>query len=232
MNKSIIAIAVSLTLSACATTHPKVIALGKISMVDVEGALDFAEGRQPYVMLDHALFCHPASERVIAVPKGYVTDLASIPDIAAWLVDPSGLYATGAIVHDYLFAVGSPGDREGFDTANEIFSDYLKEFEVNFLTRVAINSAVRTPIAFNAYGNQNGWDNRFADLFEGTFTSPPFSKPEDGFFLESYDCDNFYKDYRKLYNSYSDVYDELSAGSIIAITMTSGEVFNGTSKKS
>ena len=207
-----------LLLSACAT-HPRVIPIGVISMKDVPNAETFVEGRQPYVMTDHALFCHPSSASVIAVPKGYVTDFASIPNFADWLIDPSGPYATGAIVHDYLFAVGTPRDRDGFNTANQIFSDYLKEFDVKFHTRKVINLAVSTDIAFRAYGRPEGWENRFADVFEGELIAPPFPKPSSGFFKEDYDCDNFKSDYRQLHNEYSEEYDRLSDASSLVLSM-------------
>lgn len=213
------AILIALLLASCATTHPRVIPIGVISMQDVEGASTFAEGRQPYVMTDHALFCHLPSRRIIAVPKGYVTDFASIPNAVDWLIDPSGPYATGAIVHDYLFAVGKPGDRDGFNTANQIFADYLKEFDVKFRTRLAINMAVSTNTAFRAYGRPDGWEKRFADVFNGTLIEPPFPKPDTGFFKLDFDCETFQKDYRRLHEAYSEEYDRLSGQNPIVLSM-------------
>ena len=148
-----------------------------------------------------------------------MTDFASIPDFADWLIDPSGPYATGAIVHDYLFAVGRPRDRAGFDTANQIFADYLKEFDVKFHTRLAINLAVSMDVAFRAYGKPDGWNRRFADRFSGELVEPPFAKPSSGFFKEAYDCEQFNRGYRNLYKSYSEEYDRLSGQTPIILSM-------------
>ena len=195
-------------LASC-TTHPSVIPIGIISLVAVEGAQDYAENRQPYVFTDHALFCHPGSRSVFAIPRGYVTDFASIPSSVSFIIDPSGPYTTGAIVHDYLFAVGKPGDRAGFIYANTVLSDYMVEFGVSWAARFAISKAVGTDKAFRAYGGPDEWNKRFADLITGLATPPPFQKPADPKFRKSYDCDNFSRNYRKLHSEYSSAYEVL-----------------------
>jgi len=43
------------------------------------------------------------SEEIILVPKGFKTDLASVPRIFWNIVPPHGKYAKAAIVHDYLY---------------------------------------------------------------------------------------------------------------------------------
>ncbi|MFV2733470.1 DUF1353 domain-containing protein, partial [Escherichia coli] len=40
---------------------------------------------------------------VIAVPAGYVTDLASVPRILWSVFPPHGRYAKAAIIHDWLY---------------------------------------------------------------------------------------------------------------------------------
>ncbi|EDQ5930015.1 DUF1353 domain-containing protein [Salmonella enterica subsp. enterica] len=40
---------------------------------------------------------------VIAVPAGFVTDLATIPRIFWSVMSPDGKYAKAAIIHDYLY---------------------------------------------------------------------------------------------------------------------------------
>lgn len=39
----------------------------------------------------------------IRVPKGFVTDFASVPRIFWWLFPPWGKYGKAAVVHDYLY---------------------------------------------------------------------------------------------------------------------------------
>ena len=47
--------------------------------------------------------------QIINVPRGYVTDLASVPRALWTIFPPHGRYAKAAIVHDYLYsnAIGS-----------------------------------------------------------------------------------------------------------------------------
>jgi hypothetical protein len=43
------------------------------------------------------------SNEVVEVPKGFVTDFASVPRFAWWLIPPDGNYTQAAVVHDYLY---------------------------------------------------------------------------------------------------------------------------------
>jgi len=43
------------------------------------------------------------SRTVIKVPKGFVTDFASVPQFLWWWMPYWGKYGKGAIVHDYLY---------------------------------------------------------------------------------------------------------------------------------
>lgn len=43
---------------------------------------------------------------VITVPKGKVTDLASVPKLLWGIFPPYGRYTESAVVHDYLYAIG------------------------------------------------------------------------------------------------------------------------------
>ena len=40
---------------------------------------------------------------VITVPKGFVTDFASIPKAFRWLLGPTGRYSGASVLHDYLY---------------------------------------------------------------------------------------------------------------------------------
>ena len=53
----------------------------------------------------------PEANEWITVPKGFVTDLASIPRILWPVLPPSGEYAKAAILHDYLYRYGRKGRR-------------------------------------------------------------------------------------------------------------------------
>jgi hypothetical protein len=61
------------------------------------------------------------SERVIVVPAGTVTDLASVPRLLWAIFPPHGKYAKAAIVHDYLYA-NAIGTK---DEADRIFYEAM-----------------------------------------------------------------------------------------------------------
>jgi hypothetical protein len=42
--------------------------------------------------------------QIISVPRGYVTDLASVPRALWTIFPPHGRYAKAAIIHDYLYS--------------------------------------------------------------------------------------------------------------------------------
>jgi hypothetical protein len=63
----------------------------------------FADNRQ-WVLMKDMTYRIGSSTFAITVPKGFVTDFASIPEVF-WSADlsPNGKYRRGAIVHDYLY---------------------------------------------------------------------------------------------------------------------------------
>lgn len=54
-------------------------------------------------------------ERVIIVPAGFVTDLASIPRFFHRVLPKSGLHNYAAVIHDYLYTTGEVKDRKRCD---------------------------------------------------------------------------------------------------------------------
>jgi hypothetical protein len=55
------------------------------------------------------------------VPKGFITDGASVPFLFQWLFSPTGQYFGASIIHDYLLV--SSGN---WNIANELFEIELK----------------------------------------------------------------------------------------------------------
>lgn len=53
--------------------------------------------------LTHAFCVRLASDRIIEVPVGFVTDFASVPRLFWRIVPPWGAYSPAAVVHDYLY---------------------------------------------------------------------------------------------------------------------------------
>lgn len=78
----------------------------------------------------------------ITVPKGFVTDGASVPDVLKPIYNPFGKYFPAAIVHDYLY---SEYNDTGINRtlADKIFNFIMKELKISRLTRRKFYIAVR-----------------------------------------------------------------------------------------
>jgi hypothetical protein len=75
----------------------------------------------------------------VEVPKGFVTDFASIPRVFWSLLPTDGNYVYSAIIHDYLYWT-QEGKREDADRVLQLS---MGDFKVNALTSATIHSAVR-----------------------------------------------------------------------------------------
>lgn len=75
----------------------------------------------------------------VDVPKGFVTDLASIPRLFWSALRPDGEYAHAAIVHDYLYWAQSTSK----ETADSIFKLAMEDLEVAPRTVTALYDAVK-----------------------------------------------------------------------------------------
>ncbi len=83
----------------------------------------------------------------VTVPKGFVTDLASIPPMFYSFLRPDGEYAYAAIIHDYLYWE----QNVSIDTANGILKAAMQDLKVDPFKVEAIYSAV-------SWGGQKYWD--------------------------------------------------------------------------
>jgi uncharacterized protein YceK len=68
--------------------------------------------RRVAVLTDDYFWCYPLTHEVIRVPRGFETDFASIPYAVSGIIDPMGDNMEAAVIHDYLYAVGEPGQRD------------------------------------------------------------------------------------------------------------------------
>lgn len=142
----------ALTLSACVSTTPET-----SLHVAVERDTRREGFRRVAVITDDYYYCYPLTHEVIRVPRGFETDFASIPYVAAGFIDPMGDNMEAAVIHDYLYAVGEPGQREKADT---ILLDALEQHHVDPIRRKLMYETVRLGGAKN-YGAATEW--RFAD---------------------------------------------------------------------
>ena len=100
----------------------------------------------------------------IRVPKGFVTDLASIPRIFWGLLPPDGPWVKAAVVHDYLYYTHGSGVWHCHKPTISRAAPYSK-LESDRILREAMEDrrvdAFRSNIIYLAVhlGGQNGWDN-------------------------------------------------------------------------
>jgi hypothetical protein len=81
---------------------------------------------------------------LVVVPKGFETDLASIPRLFRLLMPKNGRHRAAAIIHDYLCRLKLDFSRV---TADKIFREAMKLLEVPRLRRWAMYAAVRSNTA-------------------------------------------------------------------------------------
>ncbi len=81
------------------------------------------------------------STEIIHVPKGFITDFASIPRVFWNILPPWGEYGKAAVVHDYLYRSDTyPYTRKESD---EVFLEAMKVLGVAWWKRNIMYYAVR-----------------------------------------------------------------------------------------
>ena len=87
-------------------------------------------------------YVYRTKEYIIKVPKGFVTDYASIPKLLRVIVLPYGKHSGASVVHDWLYSSNCNLDISR-EKADKIFLEILKEEKVSFLLRALMYFAVR-----------------------------------------------------------------------------------------
>jgi hypothetical protein len=103
-----------------------------------------------YFFIDRDLVWLPNEGQKFAqvdVPSGFVSDLASVPQIFWSVIPKTGRYAYAAIVHDYLYWAQSVKRSE----ADRIFQIAMQDSKVSSATLQTMYEAVRL-------GGQAAWD--------------------------------------------------------------------------
>jgi hypothetical protein len=81
----------------------------------------------------------PKSARTILIPRGFVTDFASVPTTFwAWM-PPTGRYGLPAIVHDWLYW----DQRMARSEADDVFGDALGDLDVSGWRHFVLYRSVR-----------------------------------------------------------------------------------------
>ena len=85
----------------------------------------------------------------ITIPKGMLTDLASVPRWARWLVSRVGPHLEASVVHDFLYIAwqdlnGIEACKKDWNFADNLMNAAMKEAKVNRVRRRLIYLALRT----------------------------------------------------------------------------------------
>lgn len=102
------------------------------------------EGRQCVRLLED----YPV--RGFTVPKGFISDWASVPALLDGVVPSFGPYAPAAIAHDYLYSMGGVLPYVTRKQADDLFLDLMAELGVPWWKRSLMYRAVRI-------GGGSGW---------------------------------------------------------------------------
>ncbi len=106
----------------------------------------FNDGRN-WMLQGYLIHRFGSTPHVLIVPAGFVTDLASVPDIAEPLLPRAGEYSNAAIMHDYLYWTQSCTREQ----ADNLMSIAMKEAGVAPWKDLLIHGAVRL-------GGQDAWN--------------------------------------------------------------------------
>ena len=142
------------------------------------GMLRISRFREPIYFLTAPISWtpHPGQERyaAVTVPKGFVTDFASIPRAFWSALRPDGEYAYAAVIHDYLYWT----QTRSRDEADGIFKMAMEDFDVGTVTIETIYGAVRL-------GGKGAWNGNAKKKAQGEqrilkrFPQDPRTKWED-----------------------------------------------------
>lgn len=115
------------------------------------------------------------------IPRGYVTDFASIPVLATVLtgldLQALGPWGWGAVAHDWLYAIGEPGMKA---IADDVFRERLVLDGVDSVRRTILYQAVHH-FGGSGYAKAPSWwaSENFADPVSGAYpVTPPFIREQ------------------------------------------------------
>ncbi len=96
------------------------------------------------------------STDIIVIPKGFVTDFASIPQILWNILPPFGTYGKAAVVHDWLYC-NLGFNKYSRKQCDQIFLEGMVVLNVGKFTRWLIYNNVRWfgGFAWNNYTKKN-----------------------------------------------------------------------------
>ena len=101
----------------------------------------------------------------VVAPLRFVTDFASIPGWARWLISSFGKHAEAAVIHDWLYTIGTPGNEAERERADDLFRVALDDLGVDPIRRNLMHRAVRIG-GKKAFGNAAEFRFRHLDTLD------------------------------------------------------------------
>ncbi len=99
-----------------------------------------ADGKY-WVLKEALVYEQPNTKQVFVVPRGFVTDLASVPRVFWAVFPPCGKYTPAAVVHDYIYWYQPQTCDQ--KCADDLLLVAMKESNVDLVSRNAIYAGVR-----------------------------------------------------------------------------------------
>lgn len=126
-------------------------------------AIATADGKY-WVVSEALIYENPKTKQVFEVPRGFVTDMASVPRLFWTAFPPCGKYTPAAVVHDYIYWYQPPNcDRE---CADNLLLMAMEESGVSAASRNAIYAGVRV-------GGESSWEENARLRKNGTIRFVP-----------------------------------------------------------
>lgn len=145
--------------------------------------------RRVAVVTEPWFYCSPLNRTLYVVPKGYVTDFASIPGFAKMFFPPFGDWAEAAVIHDWLYDVGEKGKKQ---EADRIFRVAIDEQSKGRTSSTIMYWAVSVG-GGSAYRDAERrdpatWATHFVDRHGEPLEEPPFPQPTTAAWRTNFDC--------------------------------------------
>lgn len=87
-------------------------------------------------------YVYNVKDYIIKVPRGFITNFASIPKVFRIILLPYGKYSSASVVHDWLYSKKCYMQISRKE-ADNIFLEIMEECEVNFVIRYSMYILVR-----------------------------------------------------------------------------------------
>lgn len=105
--------------------------------------VEIQESGQEFVLLED--YSIKTSLGIFIIPKGFSTDLASIPSVFWSIVSPLEAHFPAAVLHDYFYRVPESriNGEISREKADDLFLEKMEDLDISWLKRWLFHKAVR-----------------------------------------------------------------------------------------